>query len=73
VFAYLDVQGLTSQAVQALAERGNLPPRVADQLQALAVPIANGVRSFTRTQVGKIVQSPAFADAWSRPTGSPRP
>ena len=64
IFSYLDVQGLTSQAVGALSERGNLPPRVADQLQALAVPIANGVQSFTRTQVGKVVQSDAFADAW---------
>ena len=64
VFTYLDVQGLTTQAAEALAERGNLPPRLADQLQAFAVPIANGVQSFTRDQVGKMVQSPAFANAW---------
>jgi hypothetical protein len=64
VFTYLDVRGLTTQAVGALAQRGNLPPRVADQLQALSIPIANGIQSFTRTQVGKIVQSQAFADAW---------
>jgi hypothetical protein len=63
VFTYIDVQGLTSQAVDALADRG-LPPQLAGQLQALSTPIANGVQSFTRTQVGKIVQSPAFADAW---------
>jgi hypothetical protein len=30
----------------------------------LAGPIANGVRGFTRTEVGKVVQSQAFADAW---------
>jgi hypothetical protein len=64
IFTYLDVQGLTGQAVDALTQRGNLPPRVAGQLQALSVPIANGVQSFTRTQVARIVQSPAFADAW---------
>ena len=64
VFTYLDVQGLTRQAVDALTQRGNLPPQVAGQLRALSVPIANGVQSFTRTQVAKIVQSPAFADAW---------
>jgi hypothetical protein len=64
VFTYIDVQGITTQAVTALTERGSLPPRVADQLQALAVPIANGIQSFTRTQVAKIVQSQAFADAW---------
>jgi hypothetical protein len=64
VFTYIDVQGLTTQAVDALTQRGSLPPRVADQLQALATPIANGIQSFTRTQVAKIVQSQAFADAW---------
>jgi hypothetical protein len=64
VFTYIDVQGLTTQAVDALTERGSLPPRLADQLQALAAPIANGIQSFTRTQVAKIVQSQAFADAW---------
>jgi hypothetical protein len=64
VFTYLDVQGLTTQAAEALSERGGLRPQVAAQLQAPAVPIANGVQSFTRDQVGKIVQSPAFADAW---------
>jgi hypothetical protein len=51
--------------VDALAGRG-LSPRVADQLKALTVPIANGVQSFTRTQVGKIVQSQAFANAWEQ-------
>jgi hypothetical protein len=63
VFTYIDVQGLTSQAVDALAERG-LTPALADQLRALAVPIANGVESFTRSQVARVVASDAFADAW---------
>jgi hypothetical protein len=63
VFTYIDVQGLTTQAVDALSERG-LSPEVAAQLEAFAVPIANGVQSFTRTQVGKVVESDAFADAW---------
>ncbi|HKQ01355.1 MAG TPA: hypothetical protein VJ735_13590 [Actinomycetes bacterium] len=64
VFTYLDVQGLTTQAIDAVAQGGNLPPRVTDQLQALSTPIANGIQSFTRTQVGKVVESDAFADAW---------
>jgi hypothetical protein len=64
VFTYIDVQGLTVQAVDALAERRDLPPDLVTRLQALSVPIANGIQSFTRTQVGKVVQSPAFADAW---------
>jgi hypothetical protein len=63
VFNYIDVQGLTNQAVDVLAER-DLTPALAAQLRALAVPIANGVLSFTRSQVGKVVESDAFADAW---------
>jgi hypothetical protein len=63
VFTYLDVQGLTTQAIDALADRG-LTPTLASQLRALAVPIADGVQSFTRSQVAKVVQSDAFADAW---------
>jgi len=63
VLAYIDIQGLTTQAVEALASRG-LSPEMATQLEAFAVPIANGVQSFTRNQVGKVVESDAFADAW---------
>jgi hypothetical protein len=63
VFTYIDVQGLTSQAVDALTDQG-LRPEVATQLQAFAVPIANGVQSFTRSQVARVVASDAFADAW---------
>jgi hypothetical protein len=63
VFRYIDVQGLTTQAVEALGAQG-LRPELADRLQAFAVPIANGVQSFTRSQVAKVVESDAFADAW---------
>ena len=61
VFTYIDVPGLTNQAVDALAARG-LNPVLETQLRA--VPIANGVQSFTRSQVGRVVESDAFADAW---------
>jgi hypothetical protein len=63
VFTYLDVQGPTNQTVDALASRG-LPPQLAEQLQGLTGPLASGIQSFVRTEVGKIVQSQAFADAW---------
>ncbi|HWJ52514.1 MAG TPA: hypothetical protein VNT24_03960, partial [Propionibacteriaceae bacterium] len=63
VFRYIDVQGLTTQAVDALTAQG-LRPELADRLQAFAVPIASGVQSFTRGQVAKVVESDAFADAW---------
>jgi hypothetical protein len=63
IFSYLDVQGVTNQAVDALAARG-LRPQVADQLRGFAGPLASGIQSFVRTEVNKIVQSQAFADAW---------
>jgi hypothetical protein len=68
IFTYLDVQGLTDQTVDALAERG-LPPRLADQLQGFAGPLASGIQGFVRTEVGKIVQSQAFAEAWVQAIG----
>src|SRR5512139_3518653 len=51
VFDNIDVRGLTTDALDTLAAQPNVPPRVADALPALAVPITNGVQSFTRTQV----------------------
>jgi hypothetical protein len=63
IFTYLDVRGLTNQAVDALAARG-LRPQVAEQLRGFAGPLASGIQSFVHTQVNKIVQSQAFADAW---------
>jgi hypothetical protein len=63
IFANVDVKALYNQAVDALAKQG-LPPNRAAQLQSFAVPVANGVESFTHSQVAKIVQSPAFANAW---------
>jgi hypothetical protein len=67
VFTYVDIQALTSQVVDALAARvegRGLPPQAAAALGGLAGPIANGVQGFVRTQVERIVQSQAFADAW---------
>jgi hypothetical protein len=63
IFSYLDVKGLTDQAVDALAARG-LRPQVADQLRGLGGSVASGIQGFVRTEVDKIVQSQAFADAW---------
>ncbi|HJY46430.1 MAG TPA: hypothetical protein VJ301_17565, partial [Propionibacteriaceae bacterium] len=64
IFTQLDVVGITNEAVDALAERG-LPPRVATQLHALSQPLSTGVESFVRTEVGKVVASEAFANAWT--------
>jgi hypothetical protein len=64
VFEAVDVQGLTQQALAALGQRGSLPPAIATQLQALAVPLANGVRGFAEDQVQTVVRSDVFARAW---------
>ena len=63
VFTYLDVRGLTDQTVDALAEQG-VRPQLADRLRGFAGPLASGIQGFVRTEVAKIVQSQAFADAW---------
>jgi hypothetical protein len=63
IFANVDVQGLYNQAVDALAKRG-LPPNIVAQLKTFTVPVADGVQSFTHTEVTKITSSPAFANAW---------
>lgn len=63
IFSYLDVAALTNEAVDALSTRG-LPPRVTTGLHALSGPLSDGVQSFVRTQVGEVVASDAFADAW---------
>src|SRR3954470_14356193 len=39
VFQYVDVQGITTQALGAIAQRDIVPPVVGSQLQALAGPI----------------------------------
>jgi hypothetical protein len=63
IFGSIDVQGLYTQAVDALAKQG-LPPNIVAQLKAFTVPVANGVQGFTHTEVAKITSSAAFANAW---------
>jgi hypothetical protein len=65
IFQYVDVQAVASQAVDALAAQG-APPRVTQGLQALTVPLANGVESFTRSEVQKVLSSPQFAALWEQ-------
>ena len=63
IVSRLDIPGLTSQAVAALQSQG-LPARVADGLDALSVPLTNGVNNFIRDRVSRIVKSPEFEQAW---------
>ena len=66
IFDNLDVRAVTSDALTALADRPNVPPRVADALPSLAIPIANGVESFTKDKVNEFVASPQFAQLWDQ-------
>jgi hypothetical protein len=63
IFARIDVEELTRQAVDALQSRG-LSPRAARALDLLSAPLANGVRSFVENQVARVVRSDTFEQAW---------
>ena len=64
VFQYVDVQGITTQALTALSQRDILPPAVAAQVQALSGPIVSGVQNFAHDRIEQLVTSDAFAQAW---------
>lgn len=66
VLENLDVEALTTDALETLASLENVPPRVATALPALAVPISNGIESFARDQVGNALASPQFAQVWAQ-------
>ena len=60
----LDIDALTLEALGVLAEQDNMPPRVADALPALAVPLSQGIESFTHSQAERLLASPAFETVW---------
>ncbi len=66
VLTNLDVEGLTTDALETLAEQRNMSPRLAAALPGLAVPLTNGIESFTQTQVENLVASPQFAELWDQ-------
>jgi hypothetical protein len=65
IVSLIDVQAVTKDAIDALQQRG-LPPRAVASLTALTPPLAAGVESFVNNQVGRVVASDAFADAWAQ-------
>jgi hypothetical protein len=66
VLGYVDVQRLTTDALNTLAQQPNVPPRLAAALPGLSVPIVNGVENFTRTQVNRLVAGPQFSALWNQ-------
>jgi hypothetical protein len=65
VFESLDVEAVATDALEALAEQPNVPPRAAAVLPGLAVPLTEGVESFTRDQVEAFLATPEFAQLWA--------
>jgi hypothetical protein len=65
IMGLLDVEAVTKDAVDALADRG-LRPRAVATLGALSGPLTQGVETFVGNQVGRIVGSDEFADAWAQ-------
>jgi hypothetical protein len=63
IFSRVDVEGLTSDAIGALQSR--LPDDIGQNLQALSGVMANGIQNAVRGQIGNIVASQQFADAWA--------
>jgi hypothetical protein len=59
VFENVDIEGLVTQTLDALAERG-----VPSQITAFAGPLTNGIESFVTNAVGEIVRSEQFQQAW---------
>jgi hypothetical protein len=65
VLAYIDVQRLANETVDALAAQG-LRPELVDRLHDLTGPLASSVASLVRSKVGELVASPQFTAAWNR-------
>jgi hypothetical protein len=63
IFTRLDVEAVTQEAVDALAEQG-LPPRATASLSALVTPVVNGVHGFVEDAVRRLIRSDEFQQAW---------
>ena len=61
VFVALDIEGFTGRAIDGLVKQG-----APAELVMLRQPMLNGVRSFARTQVRKVVGTERFAQAWEQ-------
>src|SRR4029079_3715294 len=63
IFSYLDLDTAMDRLTRALSDRG-VRPGVAETLQAVAGPLASGIRSFVSDRILAFVQSDAFEQAW---------
>lgn len=63
IFNAVDFRSLVTETLDAVAQQG-VPPRIADNLQALNAPLVNGIENFVSGQVDNLVASPQFAAVW---------
>jgi hypothetical protein len=65
VFGRVDVKQVADQAIDALAAQG-LPAPVVDRLHALTGSLAKSAQDFARGEIGKLVASPQFGQAFNQ-------
>lgn len=65
VFEYVDVEGVTDQALAALQAQG-LPPQLVERLTAFTPALGTAVTGFVRDKVSQLVASPQFEAAWDQ-------
>ena len=66
--SYIDVQSVTKDALTGLAGQNFVPPRAADVLPSLSVPLSNAIENFVHTKVDQLVRSNTFQQAWVEAT-----
>ncbi len=64
VLQYVDIGGLTDEAITTLSQNRDLTQRQQAALTALAGPLNSGIESFIRDKVAQIIASDAFEAAW---------
>lgn len=61
----LQIEEVARQLLTSLASGDRVPPSLAAIAPGLAVPLANGIESFTHDQVAKFIASPEFETVWN--------
>jgi len=62
----IDVQGVTKEALTALAKQRGVSADVAAVLPGLQAALVNGVNGFVHDQVAKLIASDQFAQVWDQ-------
>ncbi|WP_243076746.1 hypothetical protein [Microbacterium sp. SS28] len=65
--AQVDFTELTTNVFDGIADLG-VPPRVAQALDLLKAPAADGLENLVNTTVTRVIESDAFADVWATTT-----